>query len=109
MDSIKLLWNFTQTFFFFSSRRRHTRLTCDWSSDVCSSDLSFYKASAKVPESPYPPALASAPSAVVAGRPTALMLSASNWNRPEQIGRASCRERVKILVAAVARNIKYDG
>src|SRR5690242_21235673 len=28
-------------FFFFSSRRRHTRLTCDWSSDVCSSDLFF--------------------------------------------------------------------
>src|SRR6266571_7621936 len=27
------------TDFFFSSRRRHTRLTCDWSSDVCSSDL----------------------------------------------------------------------
>src|SRR5690242_21602041 len=26
-------------FFFFSSRRRHTRLTCDRSSDVCSSDL----------------------------------------------------------------------
>src|SRR5690242_18139922 len=25
--------------FFFSSRRRHTRLTCDWSSDVCSSDV----------------------------------------------------------------------
>src|SRR6267142_5317124 len=25
--------------FFFSSRRRHTRFTCDWSSDVCSSDL----------------------------------------------------------------------
>src|SRR3954465_4437828 len=25
---------------FFSSRRRHTRLSCDWSSDVCSSDLS---------------------------------------------------------------------
>src|SRR6266480_4171695 len=24
---------------FFSSRRRHTSLTCDWSSDVCSSDL----------------------------------------------------------------------
>src|SRR6266571_2217910 len=28
-------------FFFFSRRRRHTRLTCDWSSDVCSSDLGF--------------------------------------------------------------------
>src|SRR2546430_11445895 len=26
--------------FFFSSRRRHTRFDCDWSSDVCSSDLS---------------------------------------------------------------------
>src|SRR2546430_9152443 len=26
-------------FFFFSSRRRHTIFDCDWSSDVCSSDL----------------------------------------------------------------------
>src|SRR5574337_1784721 len=31
----KDLWGF----FFFSSRRRHTRLSRDWSSDVCSSDL----------------------------------------------------------------------
>src|SRR5260370_13703989 len=35
--------------FFFSSRRRHTRFKCDWSSDVCSSDLvdlsyAYYKA-----------------------------------------------------------------
>src|SRR2546430_5522560 len=28
-------------FFFFSSRRRHTRFDCDWSSDVCSSDLNY--------------------------------------------------------------------
>src|SRR5436305_13867286 len=28
-------------FFFFSSRRRHTRCGRDWSSDVCSSDLGF--------------------------------------------------------------------
>src|SRR5688572_30955257 len=27
--------------FFFSSRRRHTRFDCDWSSDVCSSGLHF--------------------------------------------------------------------
>src|SRR5438477_830434 len=33
------LWQSDSDFFFFSSRRRHTRLTCDWSSDVCSSDL----------------------------------------------------------------------
>src|SRR2546426_10900324 len=31
------------SFFFFSSRRRHTRLQGDWSSDVCSSDLSRQK------------------------------------------------------------------
>src|SRR5260221_7139732 len=30
-------------FFFFSSRRRHTRSLCDWSSDVCSSDLTRAK------------------------------------------------------------------
>src|SRR5688572_31597492 len=30
---------FDIVFFFFSSRRRHTRFDCDWSSDVCSSDL----------------------------------------------------------------------
>src|SRR5690606_39801537 len=28
--------------FFFSSRRRHTRFSRDWSSDVCSSDLFLY-------------------------------------------------------------------
>ena len=31
--------NICYVFFFFSSRRRHTRLQGDWSSDVCSSDL----------------------------------------------------------------------
>src|SRR5258705_4662171 len=29
-------------FFFFSSRRRHTRCLSDWSSDVCSSDLRHF-------------------------------------------------------------------
>src|SRR5256714_5379554 len=29
----------SMTFFFFSRRRRHTRFDCDWSPDVCSSDL----------------------------------------------------------------------
>src|SRR5438034_4805666 len=33
------LYIFFVFFFFFSSRRRHTRSLCDWSSDVCSSDL----------------------------------------------------------------------
>src|SRR2546430_7264475 len=38
-------------FFFFSSRRRHTRFDCDWSSDVCSSDLiaeSFHGSSVRL-------------------------------------------------------------
>src|SRR5438045_6571044 len=35
-----LLFLFRFFFFFFSSRRRHTRCLSDWSSDVCSSDLS---------------------------------------------------------------------
>src|SRR5688572_31889272 len=35
-----MVWRvFGVVFFFFSSRRRHTRFDCDWSSDVCSSDL----------------------------------------------------------------------
>src|SRR3990167_5912059 len=34
--------------FFFSSRRRHTRFDCDWSSDVCSSDLWRPKIGARV-------------------------------------------------------------
>src|SRR5205085_11858053 len=33
------VYGFVVLFFFFSSRRRHTRFDCDWSSDVCSSDL----------------------------------------------------------------------
>src|SRR2546430_10811645 len=32
-------WDVLAYYFFFSSRRRHTRFDCDWSSDVCSSDL----------------------------------------------------------------------
>src|SRR5256886_7874650 len=46
MTELDLLWGRSASgttailcFFFFSSRRRHTRFDCDWSSDVCSSDL----------------------------------------------------------------------
>src|SRR2546427_3706097 len=37
-------------FFFFSSRRRHTRFDCDWSSDVCSSDLTSQDWSEECPQ-----------------------------------------------------------
>src|SRR5438309_7183928 len=36
---MEVIWCFVRFLFFFSSRRRHTRWNCDWSSDVCSSDL----------------------------------------------------------------------
>src|SRR5256886_10818946 len=38
-DSYNLVRRYVSCMFFFSSRRRHTRFDCDWSSDVCSSDL----------------------------------------------------------------------
>src|SRR5438105_6735195 len=36
---LQMIYSMLSLFFFFSSRRRHTRSTRDWSSDVCSSDL----------------------------------------------------------------------
>src|SRR6185503_15627498 len=36
-------------FFFFSSRRRHTRCSRDWSSDVCSSDLDLFTVDVNAP------------------------------------------------------------
>src|SRR2546429_4332165 len=39
--------------FFFSSRRRHTRCSRDWSSDVCSSDLIYRAAEARSLQSGY--------------------------------------------------------
>src|SRR5205085_5001401 len=38
-----MVWS---NFFFFSSRRRHTRFDCDWSSDVCYSDLTWSRPAA---------------------------------------------------------------
>src|SRR6266478_992576 len=38
-EAMRLMEKMQKLFFFFSSRRRHTRFDCDWSSDVCSSDL----------------------------------------------------------------------
>src|SRR5438034_10013409 len=69
--------------FFFSSRRRHTRSLCDWSSDVCSYDLALPERLDRV-AGPHAHDLAHGE------RPAA----------PErrEIGRASCRERVEISV-----------
>src|SRR5438270_13129313 len=81
--------------FFFSSRRRHTIFDCDWSSDVCSSDLLFSPSTINVN---------GAPTAKVVGAPFTLIVEGEKRQEtpvgkfPQlgvKIGRASCRERVK--------------
>src|SRR5690348_18171795 len=97
--STKLLFCFLV--FFFSSRRRHTRWTGDWSSDVCSSDLDFFLEGVERREAGLD-ALA-APLAELDERYFAL--ASRRMLRVEgvtllvgpirvEIGRASCRERV---------------
>src|SRR5690606_40487221 len=97
--------------FFFSSRRRHTRFSRDWSSDVCSSDLS------RCPDLPaYLDHLSDR-----LGRVSLVVCLDSGGNDYErlwlttslrglaqvhvtvrvQIGRASCRERVRVWVCGL--------
>src|SRR5256885_12871386 len=89
-------------FFFFSSRRRHTRLQGDWSSDVCSSDLrNLALTKARLAwvrlERGEPDAAVRAFEEANRLRPdegaVLLGLGAAHLYRGE-IGRASCRERV---------------
>src|SRR5256886_7192605 len=56
-------------FFFFSSRRRHTRFDCDWSSDVCSSDLDGRARGARARPSSWAWTWACPPSPSCGGRP----------------------------------------
>src|SRR5438128_9674358 len=70
-------------FFFFSSRRRHTRCYRDWSSDVCSSDL--------------PPAPPARPAPLQAtprkpSRPQASRKWASSRSEERRVGK-ECRSR----------------
>src|SRR5260370_31996662 len=88
-------------FFFFSSRRRHTRFKCDWSSDVCSSDLMVLP-SLSLPAH----AVTSYRAGLVTGDSAYYELLGTygfSPSNPEtqmrvlgvtEIGRASCRERV---------------
>src|SRR3989454_6653897 len=89
-------------FFFFSSRRRHTRLQGDWSSDVCSSDLLLGSNVHLLRED----GLLSSNSSGIAVLPTVkdnftfpfsrLIAGGTDLYslRVDEIGRASCRERV---------------
>src|SRR5690606_40425146 len=99
--------------FFFSSRRRHTRFSRDWSSDVCSSDLpklldqAAFKGDeelgARVAYYNQLNSLSPLSSGAV------LLKDFKRKGRSSEIGRASCRERVYISVVVVREEntIKY--
>src|SRR5437868_14657588 len=98
-----------RSFFFFSSRRRHTRSKRDWSSDVCSSDLLGGALLA-------PAALSLLMTMFTEGRERNLALgiygaasgsgAAAGVLLGGEIGRASCRERVEVSVVAGAAEKK---
>src|SRR5690606_40012170 len=92
--------------FFFSSRRRHTRFSRDWSSDVCSSDLAaaapgrdaaarIRRASLVLLAGPEPAGRALSGHVADAAEqlPRAAVLRTNHAARRAEIGRASCRER----------------
>src|SRR5205809_3753802 len=86
-------------FFFFSSRRRHTRCSRDWSSDVCSSDLSSLRPAVFCTGAAFPRCrdrFAGARGASLRGpapAPRRRGCLVQRRRRGIQIGRASCRER----------------
>src|SRR5256885_11204166 len=91
-------------FSFFSSRRRHTRLQGDWSSDVCSSDLGWAPTDLPCPlyTVQYGVQMSKAEPSGAMSRERILRAAAGvieregalSMRRLAQIGRASCRERV---------------
>src|SRR2546429_5507950 len=88
-------------FFFFSSRRRHTRCSRDWSSDVCSSDLlDSYLADlvarevSQLSEIERTAEMRALIRLLAARSGQLLVATAVGSDAGLQIGRASCRERV---------------
>src|SRR5688572_31159929 len=88
--------------FFFSSRRRHTRFDCDWSSDVCSSDLREVEA-AELIKFPRPEGKPIGDSEVGRNLPGNLPVTLARLEPRrrnangllEEIGRASCRKECR--------------
>src|SRR5256886_8449370 len=88
-------------FFFFSSRRRHTRFDCDWSSDVCSSDLGRPvtarggQTTSRLRPEGAPAASNAVPSfCTMQANAVCFVKREPQTLSRREIGRASCRERV---------------
>src|SRR5438876_9541506 len=90
--------------FFFSSRRRHTRWTGDWSSDVCSSDLLAAEYAHRFAGAYDLAWWVNAEQAGLIGDQFAALGVALGCLRAgaSEIGRASCRERGEVWVGAGA-------
>src|SRR5207249_9586046 len=91
-------------FFFFSSRRRHTRSKRDWSSDVCSSDLPGIDPNSGGTALGFPlrAQLSERPRRKLRGagqspnsRPGRTAEGSANAAQVSEIGRASCREKCR--------------
>src|SRR5690625_7605119 len=102
-------------FFFFSSRRRHTRWPGDWSSDVCSSDLKIEKRGfgmsvkgqyefAKMEYEKWGINVEEALNEL-----EKVQISINCWQGDDKIGRASCRERGSRSQAAGAQQNTETG
>src|SRR5438874_4049204 len=87
--------------FFFSSRRRHTRSLRDWSSDVCSSDLSRF-AVLRGSQGKSRGARLTRGAGNLGREPVTQNNAAAPPPAAHEIGRASCRERVAIPVVALS-------
>src|SRR5260221_9848600 len=87
-------------FFFFSSRRRHTRSLCDWSSDVCSSDLDRDQGGRGGDQAPQETSVGDGVRLAIAVLDEPVQQVTQHQRGDEKddlfakIGRASCRERV---------------
>src|SRR5256884_1677207 len=94
-------YTFISCLFFFSSRRRHTRCSRDWSSDVCSSDLHEHQYGREGGERREAVLARGGKTAPPAAPPAHWRGHACHGGRAVravlgrgEIGRASCRERV---------------
>src|SRR5260221_8529329 len=101
LPSRSLCYHNLIVFFFFSSRRRHTRSLCDWSSDVCSSDLHSRidrfanpRNDVKFIIDNWYLILIALASGVMLLLPLVRGAGGGSLTAAQEIGRASCRERV---------------